>query len=147
MQAVGVWGRDSCGVQIERKDQFFGDFSGCAGFFNVLSETDAALAQHPSQHVFFGPRMEFLYARDKIKSPPGLPLWWHPGSSYPERDTTEIVQAWEADQFDLLLFPHNDRTRVPQKIMDDIAQKYRELPPSADADREPESHVDVFLRR
>lgn len=147
MEAVGVWGRDSCGPQISRRDRFFGRFSACAGLFTVLSETDAALSENASKRVFFGPRMEFLYARDGISSPIGLPLWWHPGSSYPEKDTATVVREWEADRFDLLLFPHNDRTRVPQKILDDIARDYRELPPSALADGDPEAHVDIFLRR
>ena len=147
MQAVGVWGRDSCGLQTSRNDRFFGKFSACSGFFTVLSETDAALSATSSKHVFFGPRMEFLYARNGIPSPIGLPLWWHPGSSYPEEDTTKVVQAWEADQFDLLIFPHNDRTRVPKKILDDMAQNYRQVLPSAEADKDPEAHVDVFLRR
>ena len=147
MQAVGMWGKDSCGPQSSRSDRFFGNFNACTGFFTVLSETDAAVAATSSKHVFFGPRMEFLYARDRVRSPLGLPLWWHPGSSYPEEDTVKVVEAWEENRFDLLLFPHNDRTRLPQRILDDIARNYRELPAVAAADSDPEAHVDVFLRR
>ena len=142
-----MWADDSCGVQVRRSDRFFGKFTGCAGFFTLLSEADAAMSINPSRRVFFGPRMEFLYARDRIEAPEGLPLWWHPGSSYPEESTAKIVERWKAARFDLLVFAHNDRTRIPQQILNDIDQNYREVPALSGADGDPEAHADVFIRR
>ena len=125
MQAVGEWGSEDCGVTpIRRTDRFFGDFHNCAPFFSLLAETDQAVAAHPGARVFFGPRMEFLYARERLASPKGLPLWWHPGSSFPLAAVPAILQAWQDDRPDLLIFLKDDRTRMPPALLDAINRDY-----------------------
>ncbi len=125
MQGVGVWGQDSCGVWLERaSDPFFGNFKACSPFFSVLHETDRIVAAHPGARVFFGPRMEFMYAREHVPSPEGLPLWWHPGTSFPVSDEQAILNAWQANHFGLIVFLHDDRTRMPKAILDEISRDY-----------------------
>ena len=154
MQGSSVWGYDSCGVPIvdDHQDAFFGDFHCCKPFFSILAESDVALAEHPGKSVFFGPRMEFLYARDHIASPRGLPLWWHPGSSYSTSSESDVVRAWQSDRFDRLVFLHHDRTRLPTALLTLIARDYIQLPgPSLgrlSADEEQfDAHIDLYVRR
>ena len=40
--------------------------------------------------ILFLSRIEYLYAKHNISSPPGLPLWWHLGSSYLNRSINKI---------------------------------------------------------
>jgi len=67
--------------------------------------------------TLFGPRIEFLYAQWLLPSPKGLPLWWHPGSSYfVGRDLDEIsqtIRGWERVRFITL---RKDLTRMPQFV-------------------------------
>ncbi len=152
MQAVGPWASASCGPLTAHRDPFFGNFHACASFFSVLAEVDAVHARYPTAHVFFGPRMEFLYARDHIASPRGLPLWWHPGSSFPEAVLPQILQAWNENHFDVLIFLHDDRTRVPAAILQAVQQHYVAAPvPGSASSPQPapgaDAPIDVYLRR
>lgn len=125
MQAVGVWADPSCGpLFLWQQDRFFGRFKECAPFFTFLQETDQIVAKRSGARVFFGPRLEFLYARDHFTSPKGLPLWWHPGTSFPLGQEQAVVTAWKASHFDVLLFLHNDRTQIPRGILDEIDHNY-----------------------
>ncbi len=139
MQFVGPWAEDSCGARVELRDAFFGEFYGCAPFGGVLAETDAALAMHPEAKVFFGSRMEFLYARDRIRSPEQLPLWWDPGTSYPLAMEAEVASAWRDHGFDLLMFPRSERVGIPARILNDMDRDYVISPGT--------KYVDVYLRR
>ena len=147
MQAVGQWASASCGSLITQHDPFFGKFHACAPFFSLLSQVDAVHRQYPHARVFFGPRMEFLYARNHIASPKSLPLWWHPGSSFPEPALPRIASAWKQSNFDLLIFLHNDRTRMPAAILDVIQQNYVAVTPTATSASSPDGQIDVYLRR
>ena len=40
--------------------------------------------------ILFLSRIEYLYAKHNISSPPGLPLWWHLGSSYLSKSINKI---------------------------------------------------------
>jgi len=81
-----------------------------------------------------------------VVSPIALPLWWHPGSSFPETALHDIIQAWSTDRFDVLIFLHDDRTRIPGAILHAIDQNYRAVPRPA---RKPpsRSQIDVYLPR
>ena len=80
-----------------------------------------------SSRVFCGPRIEFCYEDNHLSSPPGLPLWWHPGSSYPLWMEKEVVNRFKMDRFTLIIFLHDDRTRIPQKILEYIDKNYIRL--------------------
>ncbi len=149
MQTVGEWAEDRCGRALERRsDPFFGSFHACPPFFSVLDETDKVVSEAHGTPVFFGPRMEFLYARDRLASPKGLPVWWHPGTSFPVGAEPAIFQAWKGNHFGLLIFLHNDRTRVPPVILDAIERDYVETtisPPDPDA--LDDAKIDVYIPR
>ena len=146
MQAVGAWGNYSCGYSmIAETDPFFGHFKACPPFFAVLHETDQVIAENRGTPVFFGPRMEFLYAREHIPSPKGLPLWWHPGTSFPLQADPSIVRSWKDDQFGLLVFLHQERTHMPQAILKEMDHDYIEKTVGSDTSgTSDEGRIDVY---
>lgn len=79
-----------------------------------------------SENVLFGPRLEFLYAQTRTESPKGLPLWWHPGSSYSvERDEKEIEKSFEKLMPLTFVTLGDDFTRLPGFIL----QRLQSVPP------------------
>jgi hypothetical protein len=139
MVAVGPWAGRAYGAEVQIHDRFFGDFTARESLVRLLSEVDTVVSRSPGAKVFFGPRMEFLYAREALTSPSRLPIWWHRGSSYPIAAQSQVDQAWEADGFDVLIFAKNDRTRFPPELLSYIDSKYTE-----DTTR---STIDVYRRR
>lgn len=89
----------------------------------VLREMEA-LRGDSTGRVFFGPRIEFGYRVTGTPSPLGLPLWWHPGSSYAARDEAGVLQAFSRNRFERLVFLGDDRTRMPPRLLDRIARDY-----------------------
>ncbi len=84
MQTVGEWAEDRCGLALEqRSDPFFGPSEPAPPFFSVLDDSDKVVAATHPTHVFFGPRMEFLYARDRLSSPRGFPSGGIPEPPFP----------------------------------------------------------------
>jgi len=135
VQSIGLWADDDCGPRVVMHDSFFGTFHNCAVFGSVMHEADRAVATVPEgQHIFFGPSLEFLYARDHIQSPLHLPLWWHPGTSYPVSHTNEIVHAWSEDHFDTVIFVHNLLVNIPPAILDQVRENYVQLPGTSTID-------------
>ncbi|MFY9832548.1 MAG: hypothetical protein WAK66_07530, partial [Methylocystis sp.] len=53
-----------------------------------------------------------------------MPLWWHPGSSYPLYAEGDVIENFKANKFTLLIFLHGDRARMPRPILDYIAKTY-----------------------
>ena len=128
-QTIGLWANEDCGARITLHDPFFGTFHNCAVFGSVMQEADRTLASGPAnQRVFFGPDLEFMYARNRIVSPLHLPLWWHPGTSYPLGHLAEINRAWHEDRFDTVIFVHDLRANTPQAIQDELRDKYVQVP-------------------
>ncbi len=153
MQEIGVWAEaETCNAEARIDDPFFGSFTTCRNLASVLEQTDAAIHAFKPRSVFFGPRMEFLYAREHIASPRGLPLWWHPGSSYPVSAVPEILSAFEADRPQLLIFLRDDRSHMPAALLDRMSREYQQLPspPAPDyralAD-DPTANIDIYIRR
>lgn len=124
MQTVGSWAGSHYGQKVEIHDPFFGDFVTRQSFRDLLQEVDAVTSHSPGKKIFFGPRMEFLYARDGLTSPAHLPLCWHPGTSYPFSSELDVENAWEDDHFDILIFAKNDRTRFPEKLLNAMSAEY-----------------------
>lgn len=79
----------------------------------VLREVGDAIHKYPSDNVFFGPRMEFAYAAFRRQPPRGLPVWWHPGSSFSVDDMAGVLNALDNDNFNVMIFLKGDRTRMP----------------------------------
>ncbi|HEV2576555.1 MAG TPA: hypothetical protein VGU25_05035 [Acidobacteriaceae bacterium] len=153
MQEIGVWAEaETCPTEAHIHDPFFGSFTTCRNLASILEETDSAIHTLTPRSVFFGPRMEFLYARYRLASPRGLPLWWHPGSAYPLPAEPAILAAFEADRPQLLIFLHDDRSHMPTALLDRMSREYRQLPhpPSphyADLADDPTANIDIYTRR
>jgi hypothetical protein len=97
-------------------------------FHDVRREARLALNEAGRQRAFCGPRIEFCYADNGLQSPVGMPLWWHPGSSYPLTIENDLIELFKSSQFTLLLFLRNDRTRVPKAISEYIDAEYIRQP-------------------
>jgi hypothetical protein len=113
MRSDGPWAGSSYGRTVRIHDRFFGDFKTHASFAALLKEVDGVVSSSRDKRIFFGPRMEFLYARENLASPLYLPLWWHPGTSYPLDQEANVEKNWLNDNFDVLIFAKNDRNLFP----------------------------------
>lgn len=70
----------------------------------VLKEIALAKNEFSHQKIFFGPNLEFGYVYTKSPSPHGMPLWWHPGTSYGLFDEKNIIDNFIQARFDVLIF-------------------------------------------
>lgn len=93
----------------------------------VLGGMERVRAAYPGKRLFFGPRLEFGYAVLRVPSPYGMPLWWHPGSSYALPDEPRVAQAFAANRFDVLVFLGDDRRRLARAVLDRVARDYRQV--------------------
>ena len=128
MKEVGAWAGSSYGQIDEIHDRFFGNFKTRQAFDDVLRDADLVVARSSGRQIFVGPRLEFLYAREGLRSPAHLPIWWHPGSSYSLSAESQIEKIWEDDRFDVLIFAKHDRTRFPTKLLNYIDTNYTQDP-------------------
>ena len=113
---------------------FFDGFLGSPRLRAVVSETREAIdrfARRPGQQpirVYFGPRLEFAYAAFDIPSPRHLPIWYHPGTSYPEAEADIIASTFLSEEFDLGIFLRTtqgpDFTYMPDQITEDFETHY-----------------------
>ena len=78
----------------------------------VLNEIATAKNEFSDQKIFFGQSLEFGYLCTKSQSPHGMPLWWHPGTSYGIFDEKKIVENFIQAKFDVLIFIKS-RCNVP----------------------------------
>jgi hypothetical protein len=83
-----------------------------------------ALSESDDRNVFLGPRLELFYARFGLSSPRGLPLWWHDGTSYTERDALKIEQSFIRAKFSRAIFFKQDFTRFPDALRDYVDREY-----------------------
>jgi hypothetical protein len=90
----------------------------------LLSEIHQIKDNWPDKNIYFGPRIEFAYLETKTKSPKGMPLWFHPGTSYSLNDSQRVTDAFTSAKFDLLVFSKNDRTRIPVEILQIVNERY-----------------------
>ena len=99
----------------------------------VDQQLTQALAESEDRNVFLGPRLEIFYSRFSLESPKGLPLWWHDGTSYTNRDLKGITAAFRSAGFSRAIFFKQDFTRFPpeiRQIIDDhyeIDERYSQL--------------------
>ena len=72
-------------------------------------------------NLLTGPRLEFLYAQWAIASPRGLPLWWHPGSSYSvRRDLPGILKSIDNMRPVKFVTLGDDMTRLPIELVTEL---------------------------
>lgn len=129
----GGWVRDrmmNVGPFYEQSDAYTfrgGYFHGLTTgplMYNILHTLSELKPHLKEKRVFFGPRLEFGYQLTESKSPRFFPLWWHPGTSYSEKQTPIIIKAFETADFDILIFFANDRTRMPIELLEKIHTTY-----------------------
>jgi hypothetical protein len=106
----------------------------------VLRQTEMTLSYYPSQKVFFGPRMESMYAAFNKPVTPGMPLLWDPGNLFPKERLPGMVATFQQDDPDLLIFLKDDSTRM-DIMFDYIARS------GAYAYSEDLSDITVFVRQ
>lgn len=82
----------------------------------VDQQLTEALKESNSRNIFLGPRLEIFYSRFTLKSPKGLPLWWHEGTSYTSHDIPDIYSAFRAAHFSSAIFFKQDFTRFPLEL-------------------------------
>jgi hypothetical protein len=102
---------------------FFAHMRSGPRLHRVVRSVDRLLATEPGS-VFFGPRMEFLYAVFRRPSPRHLAIWWHPGTSFATRDTALVADRWRRSRFDVLIFLRDDYARMPGVVIDLIRSGY-----------------------
>ncbi len=127
MVSSGHWAETPPNDTTFHKDPFFGYFGGSAKFWQVLAQVDSLRAANPKASLYFGPRLEFLYAREHLAPPTDLPVWWHPGSSYPLASEPQIVRAWSERRYDLVLLDSSDDEglrRLPIQMVNEFHQYY-----------------------
>ena len=112
------------GVTSEFRGTMLHQVKGAPLLHAVVEQTQKVLEAESPKSVFFGPRMEFLYSQFEIKSPLGLPIWWHEGTSYLASDFLGISRAFEQEKFDILIFFKNDYTRFPRSLQQFISLNY-----------------------
>ena len=133
--ALGGWGRERMRAvgpfyessSIHSVGGYFDGLKTGPWFAVVIQEISKALTLDDDQRVFFGPRLEFGYRFANLASPPGMPLWWHPGSSYALSDEGRIAQRFAELNFGLLVFSRGDRTRMPPELVNWIEQNYEKV--------------------
>jgi hypothetical protein len=73
--------------------------------------------------VVLGPRLEFLYPQWSVPSPRGLPLWWHPGSSFSvEHDLPGILESLESMRPIQFVSLGDDFTRLPDQLVEQLTE-------------------------
>jgi hypothetical protein len=93
-------------------------------FPGVLNDIAQVKGKYPHHKIFFGPRMEFGYLYTKSPSPLGMPLWWHPGTSYSMSDEKKIIENFIQAKFDVVIFLKGDRYRMPAELLIYIIDNY-----------------------
>ncbi len=104
---------------------YFSDLHVGERLYKVIAEIENVKKIQPNAIIFFGPRIEFGYTLTNTSSPTGLPLWWHPGTSYSLKDEGNVINEFKNKNFDIIVFLKDDRTRLPQVILTYIDSSYR----------------------
>jgi len=120
------------------------------GFFNgleagprlqrVLGQTRRVLSAFPDSKVFFGPRMECMYAVFDKPLTPGMPLLWDGGNLYPKERVAYFLLKFQEEDPDVLIFLKDDFTRM------DAAEQYIRHSGAYHV-TEDFSDITVFIRR
>ncbi len=116
---------------------FFDGVLGSPRLREVVGEMEAAVERYvpppgqESSSVYFGPRLEFAYAAFGIPSPKHLPVWYHPGNSYPEALGETIAATFVSQEFEMGVFLKSnhapDFTYLPARITQDFEQHFQRI--------------------
>ena len=116
------WEPDSTLV-IEHQGFFKGVSTGPA-LIAFQREVQSFITNGGSKHIFFGPRVEFGYAAFGVYPPKQLPLWFHPGLSWPLRAENGLIDRWVSHSFDVVILFRNDSGEMPERLKEIIRNEY-----------------------
>lgn len=102
---------------------FFRDMDVSPTLVKVNEEIRRAIASVPGP-VFFGPRLMTQYAVIREPSPTGIALFWQPGTSFPQSRTVEMLEAWRAHRFPMLIFLKDDYSYYTPEFLRILATDY-----------------------
>jgi hypothetical protein len=95
-----------------------------APLIEVEHEVKQALDANPGPY-FLGPRIDFNYAVFGLRSPEGFPPTFCPGSWFPISAEAQIIQHWQQDRFETLIFLKDQGYPFyPQEFLDIIDRAY-----------------------
>lgn len=90
-------------------------------------QIERAMGENPGPY-WFGPRLDFNNAVFALPMAEHLPVWWHPGTAFARGDVAGLIQTWEGDRFQTLIFlkgdPKNDYIYYPPEFLDVMRRDY-----------------------
>ena len=94
------------------KNGFFSGLDAGPRLLRVQSEIKMLFSVYPARTVFFGPRMEFESAAFRKPAMREMPLLWYPGNFYSYEEIPNLLNKFQEQDPDLLIFLKNDYTRM-----------------------------------
>jgi hypothetical protein len=103
-----------------------------APLIEVEREIKQAVDTNPGPY-FLGPRIDFNYAVFGLASPERYPITWAPETMFPRSAEPQLVQYWQQDRFETLIFIKDELagsaqggayTYYPQELLDIIDRAY-----------------------
>ena len=93
----------------------------------VEDQIGGILQREPGPY-WFGPRLDFNNAVFHLPMPEHLPAWWHPGTAFPRSDVPGLLDLWQRQHYQTLIFlrddPKLDYMFYPQPFLDLIHRNY-----------------------
>jgi hypothetical protein len=109
------------------RDGFFTNLTATPRMQRVQEEAHRAAATLPKP-MFLGPRLEFDYADLRLPSPRNWPVYYQPGTSFRRSDIGRLNQVWAGAHFGTLMFLGDDRTFLPDDLLETIDRDYQRVP-------------------
>jgi hypothetical protein len=89
----------------------------------VLRQVEEIRAKEEAP-FFFGPRMEFEYAVQRLPSPERIPFVWDPGTEFRFIEESAILEKWKEHRFRTLVFLKDDFTHYTPAFLGLLGDMY-----------------------
>jgi len=106
---------------------FFAGLRASDEFIAVEEQLGQVLKKLDPESVFLGPRLQWAYAAFGLRSPLREPVWWHAGVSYAKAKEEEMVEAWQDNTHDVLVFYRADFSYIPAGLVDSVQRHYHNV--------------------
>jgi hypothetical protein len=90
----------------------------------VMDEIRSVTDNYPHASTFFGPWIEFCYPAFGRTPPAHFPIWWHPGTSYFDKDGDRALADFRAGKIDLLIFLKDNYYQMPEQTEEVLKHAY-----------------------
>ena len=108
---------------------FFKHLKAAQNVYDLMHDVEEILRERflsrDKARVFFGPRIEFAYAATGIAPAVRLPIWWHPGNSYPVWESDKIVEEFKKNRFQTCIFLKGDLGHFPDVLRKFLNTHYK----------------------